>query len=295
MSEMGQGIHTALPMILAEELDADWSMVEAEFEPTSNPKVYGNYHPLLNGKQMTVGSFSVAGYYNSLRMAGAQARRVLLDNVAAKWKVPVGVLTTEPSTVVHAKSGRKISYGDVAKFATAPATPPKIGKSELKKKSQFRLIGHDVETRLDVPSKVNGSAQYGIDVMVPGMIYAAVMQTPMEGAKATKINGAEVMKIKGVIKAFPLPFGVAVIGTSYEAVKAGRDELEVTWDTSKAKGGRFNSATAEAEFDAHGRDPKAVGKAWFKKGDAARPWHRPAKPWKASIRPSTPITPKWNP
>lgn len=268
-AEMGQGIHTALPMILAEELDAEWSMVKAEFAPP-NPKVYGNPHPLLKGGQVTVASVSIPGYFNPLRMAGAQARRVLIDNVAAKWKVPVGELTTEPSMVVHAKSERKISYGNIAKFATVPAAPPKIAMSELKKKSQYRLIGRDDIPRVDVPSKTDGSAKYGIDVMVPGMIYAAVKQSPMEGAKAAKFNGADAMKIKGVIKAFPLPFGVAVIGTSYEAVKAGRDALEVTWDTSKAKAATFNTATAQAEYDAHGRDPKAEAKTWFKKGDAGK-------------------------
>jgi isoquinoline 1-oxidoreductase subunit beta len=268
-AEMGQGVHTTLPMIVAEELDADWSMVTPEFAPP-NPKVYGNPHPALKGGRLTVGSFTIGGYFNLLRMAGAQARRVLLDNVAAKWKVPVGELTTEPSMVVHIKSNRSISYGDVAKFATVPAEAPKIAMSDLKKKSEYRLIGKDDLPRVDIPSKVDGSARYAMDVMVPGMIYATVKQTPMEGAKAAKFNGAEVMKIKGVIKAFPLPFGVAVIGTSYEAVKAGRDALEVTWDTSKARGANFNSASAQAEYDAHGRESNAQGKAWFKKGDAGK-------------------------
>src|SRR5262249_40503599 len=132
MAEMGQGVLTSLPLILAEELDADWSKVKTDFAPP-NPKVYGNPHELFHGAQITAASVSVPGYYMPLRTAGAQARRVLLDNVAEQWKVPVAELTTERSTVIHRKSGRRISYGDVAKFAKIPAEPPKIAEADLKK------------------------------------------------------------------------------------------------------------------------------------------------------------------
>src|SRR5712671_3967040 len=116
-SEMGQGVLTSLPLILAEELDADWSKVKCEFAP-GNPKLYGGVHKMFPGAQVTLASVSVASYFMPLRLAGAQARRVLLDNVAASWKVPVEELSTEPSAVVHKKSKRRIAYGDVAKFAT---------------------------------------------------------------------------------------------------------------------------------------------------------------------------------
>src|SRR5215203_2682039 len=124
-SEMGQGVLTALPLILAEELDADWSKVKCELA-TGNPKLYGGAHKMFPGAQVTLASVSVPAYYMPLRTAGAQARKVLLDNVAKQWNVPVEELTTEPSIVVHAKSGRRISYGEVAKFATVPAEPPPI-------------------------------------------------------------------------------------------------------------------------------------------------------------------------
>src|SRR3954462_8597960 len=110
-SEMGQGVLTALPMILAEELDADWPKVKQEFAP-GNPKLYGGVHKMFPGAQVTLASVSVPSYFMPLRLAGAQARRVLLDNVAASWKVPVEELSTEPSAVVHKKSKRRISYGD---------------------------------------------------------------------------------------------------------------------------------------------------------------------------------------
>src|SRR5262245_6709839 len=219
MAEMGQGIMTALPLILAEELDADWSKVKVEFAPP-NPKVYGNPHPLFKGAQLTAASVSVPGYYMPLRIAGAQARRVLIDAVAKQWNVPADELTTEPSMVVHAKSGRRISYGDVAKFASVPAEPPQIPPADLKKEAQFRLVGNKSVGRIDVPAKVNGTAKYGIDASVPGMVYASVLESPMEGAKVQVENMADVSKMKGVSKVLPLPFGVAVIGNSVEATRA---------------------------------------------------------------------------
>ena len=135
-SEMGQGVLTSLPLILAEELDADWSKVKCELAP-GNPKLFGGVHKMFPGAQVTLASVSVPAYYMPLRTAGAQARKVLLDSVAAEWKVPVEELTTDKSTVIHAKSKRRISYGDVVKFAKVPAELPKIAEGDLKKPSQF--------------------------------------------------------------------------------------------------------------------------------------------------------------
>src|SRR5262245_44926838 len=130
-SEMGQGVLTSLPLILAEELDADWSKVKCEFAP-GNPGVYGGVHKMFPGAQVTLASVSVPAYYMPLRTAGAQARKVLVDAVAAEWKVPASELTTDKSTVVHAKSKRRIAYGDVVKFAKVPAELPKIAEGDLK-------------------------------------------------------------------------------------------------------------------------------------------------------------------
>ena len=126
-AEMGQGVYTSLPLILAEELDADWSKVRVEFAP-ANQKLYGNPHYLFNGAQITAASVSVPGYFMPLRMAGAQARKVLLDAAAAKWKVPVGELTTDKSTIIHKKSGHKISYGERREFAKVPASRRRSAK-----------------------------------------------------------------------------------------------------------------------------------------------------------------------
>jgi isoquinoline 1-oxidoreductase beta subunit len=268
MAEMGQGVLTSLPLILAEELDADWSKVKTDFAPP-NPKVYGNPHELFKGAQITAASVSVPGYFMPLRMAGAQARKVLLDNVAKQWNVPVEELTTEPSVVVHAKSGRRISYGDVAKFATVPDEPPKVAEAELKTPSRFRLIGRKEIGRVDVPSKVNGSARYGIDVQVPDMIYASVLEAPMDGAKVEVLNMPEVAAIKGVTKVLPLPFGVAVLGDTVEATRAGRNALKVKWDTSGAAAKAFDSDKSKEEYARQGQDANAKAMDAYRVGDAS--------------------------
>ncbi len=267
-AEMGQGVLTSLPLILAEELDADWSKVKAEFAPP-NPKVYGNPHEVFKGAQATAASVAVAGYFMPLRMAGAQARRVLIDSVAAEWKVPANELATDKGFVVHKTSGRRISYGDVAKFATIPAELPTITEADLKKPDQFKLIGRQDIGRVDVPSKVNGTARYGIDVQVPDMVYASVLEAPMEGCKVEVLNLADVTKIKGVSKVIPLPFGVAVIGDTVEATIAGRHALKVKWDTSGAAAANTHSDKAKEEYARQGKDANAKAIEEYKVGDAS--------------------------
>src|SRR5260370_8480593 len=135
---MGQGTFTTLPVIIAEELDADWSKVKPILPPAWEEKKYGN--PEYDMNFQTSASASVRGYFKPLRIAGAQARRVLLDAVAAKWNVPLGELSTEPSVVVHKGSGRRISYGEIATFAQAPAALPKIEDKDLKNPASFRYL-----------------------------------------------------------------------------------------------------------------------------------------------------------
>ncbi|HSA71634.1 MAG TPA: molybdopterin cofactor-binding domain-containing protein [Burkholderiales bacterium] len=267
-AEMGQGVITSLPLILAEELDADWSKVTFEYAPP-NPKIYGNYHRLFNGAMLDAGSLTVPGYWTPLRIGGAQARRVLLDSAAKHWNVPVGELRTEPSVVVHSGSGRRLSYGEIVKFASVPAELPQITEADLKKPSQFRLIGKDLP-RVDVPSKVDGSAKYGIDVRLPGMVYASVLESPMEGAKPAKVNTDDVMKVKGVKQVLPMPFGVAVIGEAVQATRVGRRALKVEWDLSGATAASFDSQKAKAEYARHGKDPSAKALEWASKGDAPK-------------------------
>src|SRR5438128_4063008 len=206
-TEMGQGSMTSLPLIIAEELDADWSKVRVVPAPPIDA-IYGN--PGFGGMMYTAGSNAVRSYFQPLRMFGAQVRRVLLDNAANKLGVPVEELTTEPSVVLHAKSGRRLSYGDIAAFAQVPDKAPEIKSEQLKKTSQFRLIGKDV-MRVELPGKVNGSAPYAIDVQVPGMLYGTVLRAPVEGAAPAKIDEFKARAVVGVIKVIRMPYGVGVV------------------------------------------------------------------------------------
>jgi isoquinoline 1-oxidoreductase beta subunit len=263
-TEMGQGSMTSLPLIIAEELDADWNKVKIVPAPV-NEQIYGN--PGFGGMMYTAGSNAVSSYYQNLRLFGAQARRVLLDNAGKKLGVPVEELATEPSVVVHAKSGRKLNYGEIAAFAEIPAQAPQIRPEDLKKAAKFRLITQDV-MRAELPHKVNGSAKYAIDVQVPGMLYGAVLRAPVEGAAPKKFDEAKVMAIKGVVKTVKLPYGVGVVAETPWAAFAARREIEasVSW-SNDGKAWGFDSDKGLETFAATARDPNATATDWFKLGD----------------------------
>lgn len=262
-AEMGQGILTGLPMIVAEELDADWSKVTATFPPpVAPPPVYGN--PGLGGPVLTVASRATPGYWDKARMIGAQARRVLMQAAADKWNVPLSEVTTGPSVVIHQKSKRRLTYGQIAEFATVPAELPKLTDADLKKPSDFRIVGKSMP-RLDTPSKVTGKAIYGMDVHVPDMVYATMLRTPVEGAAPDQVDDAAALKIPGVTQTVKLNDAVAVVGTSVEAVFAGRNALKVTW-----KGGRiagYDSEKALNDYGARLRDANERGLTVKAEGD----------------------------
>ena len=238
--EMGQGTMTALPACIAEDLDADWTKVHVVTAP-DDEKTFGN--PKFFDHMVTVGSRAVAGYYEKVRLAGAQARKILLVNAADTWKVPVDELSTEPGLVVHKKSGRKIGYGALAKSAKLPDPLPAVSKADLKPASQFRFIGKDI-ARVDIPLKVNGKALYGIDTQLPGMLYASVLLTPVQGEKPDKIDDAAAKAVKGVIAVTPLPHGVAVVGNTLEATIKGKAALKVTWSTTSPARAHSNETLA---------------------------------------------------
>jgi len=263
-TEMGQGSMTSLPLVIAEELDADWDKVKIVPAPTLE-KIYGN--PGFGGMMYTAGSNAVTSYYKNLRLFGAQARRVLLINAARMLGVPESELTTEPSVVMHAKSGRKLSYGEIAAKAEVPAEAPPVLPEDLKKPAQFRLIGRDV-MRAELPRKVNGSAQYSIDVQVPGMLYGAVVRAPVEGAKPETFDETKVMAVKGAVKAVALPWGVGVVAETPWAAFAARREIEtsVTWSRD-GKAWGFDSDKGLETFAKAALDPNATATDWFKLGD----------------------------
>src|SRR6201993_1511799 len=262
-TEMGNGSLTSLPLILAEELDADWSKVVAVPAPPID-KIYGNPAPAIFGVMLTAHSLSVQGYFTPLRTFGAQVRAVLLDNVARHWRVPLAELSTEPSVVVHAKSGRRISYGEIVTFAEIPAAGPDIKPEALKKTADFRLIGHDV-MRVELPTKVNGSAKYAIDVDVSGMIYGAIVRSPVQGGAPDKVDDAAAKAVAGVIDVVRLPYGVGVLAETPWAAFNAKSALEsrVTWQRS-GKAWGFNSDKGLDAFAGDARNLEKPTVEWYK-------------------------------
>src|SRR6266704_1932837 len=280
-AEMGQGSMTSLPLIIAEELDADWSKVRIVPAPPIDA-IYGN--PGFGGMMYTAGSNAVRSYYGPLRMFGAQVRRVLIDNAAKHWAVPAAELTTEPSAVVHAKSGRRLGYGEIAAFAEVPSKAAEIKREELKQPSQFLLIGKDV-MRVELPGKVNGSIKYGIDVQVPDMLYATVLRAPVEGAAPERIDDAKAKAVKGVIKIVKLPYGVGVLAETPWAAFDARTMLvgAVTWSKS-GKAWGFDSEQGLQALGATARDLNAQASEWFKAGDARAELPKAATSMEAEYR-----------
>ncbi len=220
--EMGQGIYTAVAMILAEELDADFASVTLEHAPPDE-KLYAN--PAF-GVQATGGSTSVRAFWTPLRKAGASARAMLVQAAAGQWQVEPASCATSNGEVTHRESGRKLAYGALA-LAASGQTPPK--DVALKDPKNFTLIGKPLK-RLDTPDKVSGKAVYGIDAMLPGMKFATLAACPVFGGKVAKVDDSAAKKIPGVRQVVVLDDLVAVVGDHMWAAKKGLDALVIDWD-----------------------------------------------------------------
>ena len=260
-AEMGQGIKTTLPILIAEELDADWDKVRVLQSPTDG-KLFGT----PDGSIGTFGSTSTRTNFERLRLVGAQARAILLVNAAKLWAVPVAELTTTPSLVVHASSGRTISYGALAKSATVPDPVPAVTKANLKRPADFRYIGKTLP-RVDIPSKVNGTAIFGIDVQPANLLYGAIARPAVQGEKPEAIDDKAALSIDGVLKILPLPSGVGIIGLTVEATQRAKRALRIKWSTS-AKARNYSSDQVIAEYRAIAGDMAKPAVTMSKKGDA---------------------------
>jgi isoquinoline 1-oxidoreductase beta subunit len=219
--EMGQGSNTSLPMIILEELEGDWDRIDVHHAPVAD--IYKN--PWIHA-QITVGSFSVRGWYDELRKVGAAAREMLVQAAAEEWGVPPGECTVSKSVIRHKHSGRSLSFGQVAARAAdlpVPADPP------LKPADQYTLIGTPAP-RTDTPLKVNGSARYGIDVSVPGMLYATVKTCPVFGGKLKSFDDSAAKSMPGYHATVRLPDGVAVVADSYWHAKKALDKVRVEYN-----------------------------------------------------------------
>ena len=256
--EMGQGVYTGLPTIVAEELDADWAQVRVEAAP-ADAKVYNNL--FWGPAQGTGGSTAIANSWEQLRKAGAGARAMLVAAAAAEWKVPAAEISVRRGVVSHAKSGRKATFGQLAAKA---ATLPAPAEPKLKDPKDFQLVGKHVP-RTDSRAKVTGAAQFTIDVKLPGMLTAVVAHPLLFGAKVKSFDAAKAKAVPGVVEVVQIPSGVAVLAKDFWSAKKGRDALTVQWDDSGAN--TLGSAEILAQYRDLAQKPGAVAR---RDGDAAK-------------------------
>lgn len=225
--EMGQGTYTGLATIVAEELDADWAQVRVESAP-ADAKRYNNlsWGPM----QGTGGSSAMSNSWAQLRKAGASARMMLVSAAAQEWKVPAAEITVANGVVAHQASGRKASFGQLARAASEQPTPANV---TLKDPKDFKLIGRRIQ-RKDSVDKTNGKAVFTQDIHLPGMLTAVVAHPPLFGGKVKSFDASKAKAVKGVVDVVQIPTGVAVLAKDTWSAKKGRDALTVEWDDSAA-------------------------------------------------------------
>jgi isoquinoline 1-oxidoreductase beta subunit len=244
--EMGQGSHTGLATVLADELDADWSQVRVEAAP-SDPTRYNNlsWGPV----QGTGGSSSIANSWTQLRQAGATARAMLVSAAAEKWGVPAASLTVDKGVVSHPPTGRRATFGELSAAASSKPVPADV---PLKDPKDWKLIGKEAP-RVDSKSKTDGSARFTMDVYLPEMLTAVIARPPVFGATVKAVDKAAALKVPGVIDVVEVPAGVAVLGKGFWAARQGRAALRVEWDESK--GERRGTDELLAEYKALAEKP----------------------------------------
>ena len=220
--EMGQGVMTSMPMLVAEDLDMDWSKIKTEWSPADMK--YGN--PNFGGAQLTAGSNSVRGMWKILRGSGATARAMLVTAAAQTWNVPEDSLTTEKGEVIHKASGRRLKYGALVDKAAVLPVPKDV---KLKDPKSFTLMGQSLP-RLDVPEKVNGSAVFGMDVKLPGLLTARIQRSAVFGGKVKSFDAAKAKAVPGVKHVVQISNGIAVVADNYYSATKGIQALVITWD-----------------------------------------------------------------
>jgi isoquinoline 1-oxidoreductase beta subunit len=256
--EMGQGSYTGLATIVAEELDADWSRIRVESAP-ADAKLYNNF--VFGAAQGTGGSSSINNSWTQLREAGAKARAMLVRAAANQWHVPEAELTVHESIVYHAASKRQATFGSLVKSAGTLPVPETV---QLKDPKDFKLIGKQAR-RLDVPAKSDGTAQFTLDVEMPGMLVALLKRPPLFGATVRSFDGSAASAVPGVVKIVQVPRGVAVVAKGFWAAKLGRDALKVEWDDVDAE--KRSSSTIMDQYRLLAEQPAVSAR---KQGEAAQ-------------------------
>ena len=254
-SEMGQGIYTSLPMLIAEELEADWSKIRVQSSP-----VAAVYNHTVFGIMMTGGSTTTNSEYDRFRKMGAMARVMLVDAAAQQWGVDPGTCRAEKGYVIHSASKRRASFGSLAAAASKLEPPKDIA---LKDPADFTIIGKPIH-RLDTPSKTNGTAQFGLDVYIPGMLTAVVARPPVFGGKVSSFNAAKAKEIPGVVNVLEVPSGVAVIANGFWPAKLGREKLDIIWE--EGPGAKISTVEMREQYAALSKTAGTLAK---KVGDPA--------------------------
>ena len=269
--EMGQGVTTGLATLIAEELEADWSMIRFEFAP-NDAKLHNN---LLLGPVMgTGGTTSMAEAWEQMRKVGAAARMMLVTAAAAKWNVPAGEIRVEKGIVSHAASSHRAGLGEVAGDAMRVPVPADV---RLKPAKEWKLIGTRIP-RLDSPSKTTGTAIFALDIRRPGMLRAVVKRPDLFGATVATFDAAEAKKVDGVVDVVQIPPGVAVLATDTWRAMRGREALKVSWDESKAE--RRSTGEILAEYRQLAATP---GLPAVRRGDASAGLARTATAFEAEF------------
>jgi isoquinoline 1-oxidoreductase beta subunit len=255
-SEMGQGVYTSMPMLIAEELNVNLKDVKVAIAPP-NAKLYGN--PLLGGPQLTGGSTSVRDGWEKLRVGGAQVREMLISAAAAKWNVDRSSIKAENGMLIGPK-GKKATYGALAADASKLPVPEKV---TLKDPKDFRIVGKRTQ-RLDTPAKTNGTASFGIDIKLPGMVYAALEQCPVIGGKVKSVDSTRAKAMPGVMDVVQIPDGVAVVADTWWRANVARKTLVINWDEGAGAGLTTKAMLESTRTAAKSGKPlplKAVGDA----------------------------------
>ena len=268
--EMGQGTYTGLPTLVAEELDADWAQIRVEGAPADASR----YNNLFWGPtQGTGGSTAIANSWEQLRKAGASARAMLVAAAAKQWKVPAEELSVSEGVVIHARSKRKASFGQLAKAAAREPVPAEV---KLKDPKDFKLIGKSAPRR-DSADKTNGKAIFTQDVHLPGMLTAVVAHPPRFGGKVKSFDATQAKAVKGVVDVVQIPTGVAVLANDTWTAKKGRDALQVEWDESGAF--KLGSEEIFARYHELAKSPGAIAR---KDGDPDAAFANPARVLRAA-------------
>jgi len=268
--EMGQGSYTGIATVVAEELDADWTLVRVESAPADS-KRYGN--SVMGGIQGTGGSSAMANSWSQLRDAGGKARAMLVSAAATQWHVPGEELTVDKGIVYHAPSKRQATFGSLVAKAAALPVPDNV---QLKDPKDFKLIGSQIP-RVDAAAKSNGTAQFTLDFTLPGMLIALLRRAPQFGATVKSFDAAAAAAVPGVIKVVEVPRGVAVVALNFWAAKQGRDALRIEWDDTSAE--KRSSSAIMDEYRKLADQPAMSAR---KQGDAAKAIQESARKVSAS-------------